>query len=69
MNRIYVAPTSEWYIERAVWLISGIVLLTSTALAWLVNPCFIVLVACTGLTSIWVGSRIGSGGIVHSSEQ
>jgi hypothetical protein len=51
---IYIAPLDEWYIERTVWLIAGIVLLTSTALAWLVNPWFIVFVACTGLTSIWV---------------
>jgi hypothetical protein len=51
---IYIVPVTQWYIERAVWLISGIVLLTSTALAWLVDPRFIVFVACTGLTSIWV---------------
>jgi hypothetical protein len=51
---IYVVPTHEWYIERAVWLIAGIVLLTSTTLAWLVDPRWIVFVAITGLTSIWV---------------
>jgi hypothetical protein len=49
-----MAPLDKWYIERTVWLIAGVVLLTSTALAWLVNPWFIVFVACTGLTSIWV---------------
>jgi hypothetical protein len=53
-NRIYIAPLDEWYIERAVWLIAGIVLLTSTVLAWLVDPRFIVFVAMTGLTSVWV---------------
>ena len=51
---IYIAPTSGWYIERAVWLIAGIVLVTSTTLAWLVDPRFIVFVAITGLTSVWV---------------
>jgi hypothetical protein len=51
---LYIVPLDEWYIERAVWLIAGIVLLTSTSLAWLVEPRFIVLVALTGLTSIWV---------------
>ena len=51
---IYIVPTRDWYIERAVWLIAGIVLLTSTALAALVDPRFVVLVACTGLTSVWV---------------
>jgi hypothetical protein len=51
---IYVVPTNRWYIERAVWLIAGVVLLTSTALAWLVDPRLIVFVAATGLTSIAV---------------
>jgi hypothetical protein len=51
---IYIVPTHEWYIERAVWLIAGIVLLTSTTLAWLVDPRWIVFGAITGLTSIWV---------------
>jgi hypothetical protein len=51
---VYIAPTREWYIERTVWLIAGIVLLTSTALARLVDPRLIVFVALTGLTSIWV---------------
>ena len=35
-------------------MIAGAVLLASTLLAWLVHPWFIVFVACTGLTSIWV---------------
>ena len=52
-SRIYVVPTNEWYIERAVWLIAGIVLLTSTTLA-IVDPRFVVFVAITGLISIWV---------------
>ena len=51
---VYIVPTSEWYIERAVWLIAGIVLLTSTTLAALVDPRFIVFVALTGMTSVWV---------------
>jgi hypothetical protein len=53
-SRFYVAPLDEWYIERAVWLIAGLVLLTSTTLAALVDPRWIVLVAATGLTSVWV---------------
>ena len=35
---VYIVPTHRWYIERTVWLIAGIVLLTSTGLALLVNP-------------------------------
>jgi len=51
---LYIVPTNRWYIERAVWLIAGAVLVTSTTLAWLVDPRFIVFVAITGLTSISV---------------
>lgn len=49
---IYIVPTDRWYIERAVWLIAGFVLLTSTALALFVHPLAIVLVIITGLASI-----------------
>jgi hypothetical protein len=52
---IYVVPTDRWYIERAVWLISGFVLLGSTTLAALHDPRWIVFVAITGLVSIFVG--------------
>ncbi len=49
---IYVVPTDRWYIERAVWLIAGIVLLCSTLLAVLVDPLWIFGVIATGLVSI-----------------
>ena len=49
---IYVVPTDCWYIERTVWLIAGVVLLSSTALAVLVNPLWIFGVIATGLVSI-----------------
>ena len=49
---IYVVPTDRWYIERTVWLIAGVVLLTSTLLALLVNPLWIFGVIATGLVSI-----------------
>ena len=52
---IYIVPTNQWYIERTVWLIAGVVLLTSTALALLVNPLFVVFVIATGVASIIVG--------------
>ena len=42
----------RWYIERAVWLIAGFVLLSSTALAVLLNPVCILGVVATGLVSI-----------------
>jgi hypothetical protein len=51
---LYIVPTDRWYIERTVWLIAGLVLLASTALAVFVDPRFIVFVICTGLASIAV---------------
>jgi hypothetical protein len=48
----YIVPTHRWYIERTVWLIAGIVLLGSTALALLWNPLWILGVTATGLVSI-----------------
>lgn len=51
---IYVVPTHRWYIERTVWLIAGCVLLTSTALAALVHPLWIVLTIATAWASIAV---------------
>ncbi len=50
----YIVPINRWYIERTVWLIAGFVLLTSTALALLVNRSLILGVLATGLTSIQV---------------
>jgi hypothetical protein len=51
---IYVVPTHRWYIERTVWLIAGGVLLTSTTLAALVHPLWILLVIATAWASIAV---------------
>jgi len=51
---VYIVPTDRWYIERTVWLIAGGVLLTSTTLAALVHPLWILLVIATGLASIVV---------------
>jgi len=51
---IYVVPTHRWYIERTVWLIAGVVLLTSTALALWVNPYWILLTIATAWASIAV---------------
>jgi len=48
----YIVPTRHWYIERTVWLIAGVVLLSSTALALAVDPRFILGVTATGLVSI-----------------
>jgi hypothetical protein len=49
---VYIVPTDRWYIERTVWLIAGIVLLASTAMALLVDRIWILGVIATGLVSI-----------------
>jgi len=51
---IYIVPTHRWYIERTVWLIAGIVLLVSAALAALVQPLWVLVVIATALASITV---------------
>jgi len=51
---IYIVPTNEWYIERTVWLIAGIVLLASTGLAAFAHPLFVIGVIATGAFSIAV---------------
>ena len=50
---IYIVPTNGWYIERTVWLMAGIALLASTALALLVHPLVLGVIA-TGAFSITV---------------
>lgn len=51
---IYIVPTNEWYIERTVWLIAGVVLLASTGLALFVDQLWVLGVIATGLVSISV---------------
>ena len=51
---LYIVPTDHWYIERSVWLIAGVVLLTATALAIMVHPLWVLGVAATALASIAV---------------
>ncbi|MGE0555959.1 MAG: DUF2892 domain-containing protein [Gemmatimonadales bacterium] len=51
---IYIVPTSDWYIERTVWLIAGIVLLAGTGLALWADPWWVLLVIATGVASVGV---------------
>jgi len=48
----YIVPTDRWYIERAVWLIAGLVLLVSTLLAVTLSPLFIFGAIAAGLVSV-----------------
>jgi len=44
---MYLANTDSWYLERVIWLIAGIVVLTGTVLGffvhkyWLALPCLV----------------------------
>ena len=49
---VSIVSTNRWYIERTVWLIAGVVLLASTAMALLVDRLWILGVTATGLVSI-----------------
>jgi hypothetical protein len=51
---VYIVPTHRWYIERTVWLIAGIYLLTATALAALWEPRWVLAVIVMGSASIVV---------------
>ena len=51
---VYIVPTHRWYIERTVWLIAGLVLLSATALAALVHPYWVLAVVATATASIGV---------------
>ena len=51
---VYIVPTNRWYIERTVWLIAGVFLLTATALAALVDPRWVLLVVPPAVASIIV---------------
>ncbi len=51
---LYIVPIDKWYIERAVWGIAGVVLLTATAIALWVTPYGALLITATGLSSIFV---------------
>jgi len=51
---VYIVPTNAWYIERTVWLIAGIVLISATALAAFVQPMWALLIIATGASSVTV---------------
>jgi hypothetical protein len=51
---IYIVPTHRWYIERAVWLVAGCVLIAATALSALIDARWVLLVIATGVASIGV---------------
>jgi hypothetical protein len=53
-SKLYIVPTHRWYIERTVWLIAGLFLLTFTGLAALADARWVLGVVATGLASVTV---------------
>lgn len=53
-STFYIVRKDEWYIERSVWLVSGVLALGSTALSLLVDPAWVLMVTATGLASLGV---------------
>lgn len=51
---VYIVPTNRWYVERAVWLVAGIVLIAATALAAFVQPLWALGIIATGIASVTV---------------
>lgn len=51
---VFLVKTSWWYVERMVWLIAGMLVLTSSVLAAVHHPNWVFLVLFTALCSITV---------------
>ncbi len=51
---IYMVPVDAWYVERAVWVVAGTVLLGATTLALAVDPRFVLFATATGIASLVV---------------
>ncbi|MDA8171684.1 MAG: DUF2892 domain-containing protein [Nitrospiraceae bacterium] len=49
---MYLLKTDSWYLERAVYLAAGIVVLLSLGLALLVSPYWLLLAAFAGLNLV-----------------
>lgn len=53
---MYLARTDNWYLERIIWLVAGIVILSSVALAWFVSPLWLILTTLVGVNLIILGT-------------
>lgn len=49
---MYIANTKGWYLERAIWLIAGLMTLLSLALTYLFSPYWLILTALVGVNLI-----------------
>ena len=49
---MYLARTDNWYLERIIWLIAGIVILTGTILGIAIHPYWFALPILVGVNLI-----------------
>lgn len=49
---MYLASTDKWYLERLVWLIAGIIVLTSTLLGVYTSKYWFILTGLAGFNMI-----------------
>ena len=49
---MYIARTDKWYLERCLFLIAGILILTSLALAYIITPYWLILTGIIGFNLI-----------------
>jgi hypothetical protein len=49
---MYFADKDNWYLERVIWLVAGIAVLTGSTLSIIVNPYWILLTLFAGINLI-----------------
>jgi len=49
---MYIAKTDKWYLERIIWLIAGVMILLSLALAYFFSTYWLILTVLIGINLI-----------------
>lgn len=49
---MYIAKTDSWYLERVIWLVAGVMILLSLALAYFFSKYWLILTAFVGVNLI-----------------
>jgi len=52
---MYLARTDSWYLERIIWLIGGVITLSSGILAWIHSSYWLILTCLVGINLIVFG--------------
>jgi hypothetical protein len=49
---MYLAKTDNWYLERVIWLVAGVMILLSLALAYFFSKYWLLLTAFVGISLV-----------------